>query len=143
MPPLPLPAALRETPRSNHSYFLTFLNYSDYLFLGFGLIEILRQPAHRGHHRTKPYSDPNVTRHEIHTPNVATDIAILVRDAIKHARNQFPDIKTTHLFLAIPVGLAMMIGQLLNTCGLIQTYEYQPDNHECPYQPVIMLNSSW
>lgn len=86
---------------------------------------------------------PDTTRHEINTPGEAADIAFIVRQAIISARNQHPEIKRTHLFMAVPVGLAMMIGQLMNTCGMIQTYEFNADNHECPYQAAVLLNPTW
>jgi hypothetical protein len=90
-----------------------------------------------------PSLPTNVTRHEINSPGEAADIAFIVRQAIITARNQYSEIKRAHLFMAVPVGLAMMIGQLLNTCGMIQTYEFHADNHECPYQPVVLLNPGW
>lgn len=84
---------------------------------------------------------PGVTRHEINTPGEAADIAYVVRQAIITARNQYPEIRRTHLFMAVPVGLAMMIGQLMNTCGMIQTYEFNADNQD--YQPAVLLNPTW
>lgn len=91
----------------------------------------------------KPGNEHGSTRHEIHTPGPAKDIAYVVRRAIISARNRHPEIRRTHLFMSVPAGLAMMIGQLMNTCGPIQTYEFSPDNHECPYQPSVLLNPTW
>ncbi|MEP7341946.1 MAG: SAVED domain-containing protein [Acidobacteriota bacterium] len=84
---------------------------------------------------------PGVTRYEINTPGAAADIAYVVRQAIITARNQYPEIRRTHLFMAVPVGLAMMIGQLMNTCGMIQAYEFNADNHA--YQSAVLLNPTW
>jgi WD40 repeat protein len=86
---------------------------------------------------------PGVTRYEINTAGEAADIAWIVRQAIINARNKHPEIRRTHLFMAVPIGLAMMIGQLMNTCGMIQTYEFNADNHGCPYQPAVLLNPTW
>lgn len=92
---------------------------------------------------TKSNAEPGITRHQINTAGEAVDIAYVVRQAIISTRNSFPEIRRTHLFMAVPVGLAMMIGQLMNTCGLIQTYEYNADDHTCPYQPAVPLNPTW
>ena len=50
-----------------------------------------------------------------------------VVEAARNARQQYHVRGQVHLFMAIPVGLAMLIGQLLNTLGQVQTYEHIPD----------------
>ncbi len=48
---------------------------------------------------------------------------------------------TVHLFLAVPAGLAFMIGQLLNGFGEVQTYEHIPGQKPC-YVPAALLRPS-
>src|ERR1019366_7310048 len=61
--------------------------------------------------------------HVIRTPGQATDVALAVQDGMRTARREYGNIGTAHLFMAAPAGLAMLIGQLLNTFGSVQTYE--------------------
>jgi SMODS-associated and fused to various effectors sensor domain len=49
-------------------------------------------------------------------------------DAIKAARVKWRDIRRIHLFIAGPAGFAVLLGQLLNGLGPIQTYEHLPDD---------------
>jgi hypothetical protein len=58
------------------------------------------------------------------TPGEATDVALAVQDGMRTARREYGNIGTVHLFMAAPAGLAMLIGQLLNTFGSVQTYEH-------------------
>jgi hypothetical protein len=44
---------------------------------------------------------------------------------MRSARARYRPIESIHLFMAAPVGLAMMIGQLLNTPGPVQLYEHR------------------
>jgi hypothetical protein len=39
-------------------------------------------------------------------------------------RREYGNIGTVHLFMAAPAGRAMLVGQLLNTFGAVQTYEH-------------------
>jgi len=48
---------------------------------------------------------------------------------------------TLHLFLAVPAGLAFLIGQQLNTFGAVQTYEHDPSLTP-PYVAVATLRPS-
>jgi hypothetical protein len=59
----------------------------------------------------------------------AAALAFEVRDAVRDARRRFRVSGRLHLFLAVPAGLAMMIGQLLNTFGEAQTYEHLGDGN--------------
>ena len=62
------------------------------------------------------------------TPGQAVDIARKTVEAARGARNEYAVGGQVHLFMAVPAGLAMLIGQLLNTLGPIQTYEHIPSN---------------
>jgi hypothetical protein len=44
-----------------------------------------------------------------------------------------------HLFMAVPAGLAMLIGQLLNTFGSVQTYEHVTVDGSGQYRPAALL----
>ena len=71
----------------------------------------------------------------------ALDVAHLTIDALRAARTTYQIRGTVHLFLAVPVGLALMIGQLLNTFGPVQTYEHVP-GETIPYQRAALLTPS-
>jgi hypothetical protein len=74
--------------------------------------------------------------HRLASSGEAVDIAGKVRDAIRSARAQYPPIETVHLFMAVPAGLAMLIGQLLNTL-VVHTYELVGDR----YEPAVVLRA--
>lgn len=59
------------------------------------------------------------------TAGQALDIAHQVVGAIREARNEFRPKGTVHLFMAVPVGLSFLIGQLSNTLGPIRLYEHE------------------
>lgn len=77
---------------------------------------------------------------QLNSPGQALDVAYRVIDAARTARYTYKINGKVHLFSAIPVGLAMLIGQLLNTLGPIQTYEHIPDTATGHYRPAAMLN---
>jgi hypothetical protein len=76
-------------------------------------------------------------------PGEASDVAHLAVDTLRKARSDFrlPPDATAHLFLAVPAGLAFMLGQLLNTFGNIQTYEHVPGDTR-PYHPAARFVAS-
>ena len=61
------------------------------------------------------------TGSEIVSPSQAVGVANLVVDAARAARSQYQVTGSVHLFMAVPAGLAMLIGQLLNTLGNVRT----------------------
>ena len=65
-------------------------------------------------------ASPGTYPHLVQTPGEATDVALAVQDGIRTARREYGNIGTVHLFMVAPAGLAMLIGQLLNTFGAIQ-----------------------
>lgn len=75
-------------------------------------------------------------------PGQAVDVAQLVVEGLHQARTEFRKLGCVHLFLAVPVGLAMMIGQLLNTFGPVQTYEHIPDESVGHFEPAALLHPS-
>ena len=58
------------------------------------------------------------------TPGEAIDVAQLTIESAREARHKFGIRGKVHLFMAVPAGLAMLIGQLLNTLVPVQTYEH-------------------
>ena len=74
-------------------------------------------------------------------PGEAVDVAHKVIDAIRSAREHYQVRGQIHLFMAVPVGLAMLIGQLLNTLGQVQTYEHVPEGATGHYMPSALLGA--
>lgn len=83
---------------------------------------------------------PAQTRFIVRSPGQACDIALTVRDAIRTARSEYGDIGTVHLFMAAPAGIAMLVGQLLNTVGRVQTYEHVGVDGSGCYRPAAVLH---
>jgi len=86
-------------------------------------------------HITKPSNYP----HRLTTPGEAADVAYIVQEGMRTTRRDYGDIGTVHLFLAVPAGLAVLIGQLLNTFGSVQTYEHVTVDGSGQYRPAELL----
>ena len=86
-------------------------------------------------HIAKPGSYP----HRLSSPGEAADVAYVVQDGMRAARRDYGDIGTVHLFMAVPTGLAVLIGQLLNTFGSVQTYEHVTIDGSGQYRPAALL----
>ncbi|MCZ6562977.1 MAG: SAVED domain-containing protein, partial [Deltaproteobacteria bacterium] len=82
---------------------------------------------------------PKEASYLIKNAGQAAHIAKLVADEIRNARTEFHLRGRIHLFMAVPAGLAMMVGQLLNTLGPIQTYEHIPTDPTGRYHPAALL----
>ncbi len=82
---------------------------------------------------------PGAYPHVIQTPGQATDVALVVQNGMRTARRDYGNIGTVHLFMAVPAGLAMMIGQSLNTFGAVQTYEHVTVDGSGRYRPAALL----
>ncbi len=63
----------------------------------------------------------------------------IIIEALRYARDQYQPRGALHLFLAVPAGLAMLIGQMLNTFGPVQTYEHVPTDAVGRYSPAARL----
>lgn len=88
--------------------------------------------------KSEPYPHP------ISSPGQAADIAYVVQDGMRTARREYGNVGTVHLFMAAPAGLAVLIGQLLNTFGAVQTYEHLTTDGSGSYMPAALLRpSSW
>ncbi len=85
---------------------------------------------------------PDHRRFDLTSPQQAADIAATVIEAIRTAREAYRPMGTIHLFMAVPVGLAMLIGQGLNTFGDVQTYEHIPTDGVGCYRAAARLQPS-
>lgn len=75
-------------------------------------------------------ANPGAYPYLITSPGQAADIAHVVQEGLRIARREYGNIGTVHLFMAVPAGLAMLIGQMLNTFASVQTYEHlTPDGN--------------
>lgn len=83
-------------------------------------------------HRTEP-------RFTVRSPGQAVDIALTVQEAIREARREYGNIGRVHAFVAAPAGLAVLIGQLLNTLGEVRTYEHVNVDGSGRYEPAALL----
>lgn len=86
-------------------------------------------------HVTKPGSVPFA----VNSPGQALDIALTVQEGLRQLRQEYGKVGTVHIFLAVPAGLAMLIGQLLNTFGAVQTYEHVAIDGSGCYRPAALL----
>ncbi len=95
-------------------------------------------PKFRAYVHVKRKASP--ARSVIETPGQAAHLARLVIDKTREVRKDFQTKGMVHLFMAVPVGLAMMIGQLLNTLGQVQTYEHIQSGAVGVYRPAALLS---
>jgi SMODS-associated and fused to various effectors sensor domain len=72
----------------------------------------------------------------------AADLAYEVIGAMRTARSRYGRVGDVHLFIAGPVGLAFLLGQLLNTFGTVHTYEHVNDDGVGHYRPAVVLSPS-
>lgn len=76
-------------------------------------------------------SDTNV-RDEAHAVAIAQQLRREIVAARRRSKRQ-----TIHIFAAVPIGLAVLIGTQLNTCEPVQCYEY--DRAQNVYVPAALL----
>lgn len=69
----------------------------------------------------------------------ASDVAYLVIEAVKEARRRYVGLSETHLFLACPAGLAVLIGQFLNALGPVVVYEHDDSDAIGRYSREVRL----
>jgi hypothetical protein len=79
--------------------------------------------------------------HSVVSAGQAVDVARTVIESIKEARREYPEIDRIHLLMAVPAGIAMMVGQLINTLGAIQTYELVGPRTTGQYRPATLLDA--
>ena len=76
---------------------------------------------------------------ELQTSGQALDVARRAILEVRKARQKYGVRGQVHLFMAVPVGLAMLVGQLLNTLGQVQTYEHIPQGATGHYAAAALL----
>lgn len=69
----------------------------------------------------------------------ALDLAYRIIEEVRTARARYGCIGDLHLFVAGPVGLAFLLGQLLNTLGCVHTYEHVSDTATGHYRAAVSL----
>ncbi|MGF1643894.1 MAG: type III-B CRISPR module RAMP protein Cmr6 [Thiotrichales bacterium] len=81
-----------------------------------------------------PPDDVEIFRFE--KPEQAAGLALRVDKVITEHRGADPSIRSLHLFTAVPLGVAVMIGQLLNRLGRVHLYNHTP-GEAVPYREAI------
>ena len=76
----------------------------------------------------------------LENPGQAVDLARQIIEAARRARGEYATGGRVHLFMAVPAGLAMLVGQLLNTLGPVQTYEHVQSDAIGIYRSAALLN---
>jgi CBASS immunity sensor of nucleotide second messenger signals len=79
---------------------------------------------------------------DLETAGQARDVVRVVVESLRRARDVFQPRGPLHVFLSVPAGLAVMIGQMLNTFGPVQTYEHIPTDVVGVYEPAALLQPS-
>lgn len=92
-------------------------------------------PDFRGEVQADP---PGRHPHLFASAGEAVDLAREVISVMREARSRYGGTGDVHLFIAGPVGLAFLLGQLLNTFGTVHTYEYGDGK----YQRAVTLRPS-
>lgn len=98
-------------------------------------------PKFRAFAHVKPKNATESGNIELRSSGEAVDVAHRVMEAARIARHRFPVHGRLHLFMAVPVGLAVLIGQLLNTLGPVQTYEHIPESVTGHYRAAGLLGN--
>jgi hypothetical protein len=80
--------------------------------------------------------------HDLENAEQAAELAYSIQREIRKALKEYPAILCVHLFMAVPLGLAMMIGQLLNNVNSVQTYELVSGDAGKSYKPAALLDPS-
>jgi hypothetical protein len=83
---------------------------------------------------------PGPYPHLLNSAGEASDIAFVVQDAMRQTRRAYGNVGTVHVFAATPAGLAVLIGQLLNTFGAVQTYEHAGTDGSGCYKTAAFLH---
>jgi hypothetical protein len=85
---------------------------------------------------------PGDPPHDLENAGQAADLAYSIQKEIRKALGEYPEILRIHLFMAVPLGLAMMVGQLLNNINAVQTYEMVTTDSGKRYKPAALLHPS-
>ena len=94
-------------------------------------------PSFRVYVHAKPANE--LYSAELQTSGHAVDVARRTISEVRRVRQSYGIRGRVHLFMAVPAGLAMIIGQLLNTLGQVQTYEHISQGATGHYLPAALL----
>lgn len=78
---------------------------------------------------------------DLTSPGQVVDAVAKTVAAIKEAKDRYRTRGPIHLFLAAPVGFAVLLGQKTNALGPIQTYELDQSNGDEVYRPAALIVS--
>ncbi len=84
---------------------------------------------------------PDFTSFRFTHPGQAVDVATKTVEAMFKARDEYRP-RRLHLFMAVPAGLALLVGQLLNTLGPVQIYEHDEVDAVGCYRPGVLLRAA-
>jgi hypothetical protein len=73
------------------------------------------------------------------TPEQAVGVLEVLVQGVRELRREYPISGIIHLFAAMPVGFAFLLGQSLNTLGPIQMYEVDETGAVGRYRPEVRL----
>lgn len=85
---------------------------------------------------------PGAYPHQLDSAGQAVHVAHEVVRTIRSARSRYGTIGAIHLFIAGPAGLAFLIGQFLNTLGVVTTYEHVSVSGTGAYVRAAVLDPS-
>jgi hypothetical protein len=94
-------------------------------------------PTFRGYVRLRGHGGVPA---DFETPGHAADAAFRLIESVGDARRCWRDIRRIHLFIAGPAGFAVLLGQLLNGLGPVQTYEHIPNDSVGHYRRAALLH---
>ena len=94
-------------------------------------------PSFRAYVHSKPANE--LYGAELQTSGHAVDVARRTISEVRRVRASYGIRGRVHFFMAVPAGLAMIIGQLLNTLGQVQTYEHIPQGATGHYLQAALL----
>jgi hypothetical protein len=80
------------------------------------------------------------SRESVPNHNVASAMAWEIGNAVRDAKSKY-NIADIHIFGAMPLGLAVLIGSELNACGIIHLYEF--NKSESMYYPSWTLEGNY
>ncbi|WP_049998784.1 SAVED domain-containing protein [Halococcus sediminicola] len=84
---------------------------------------------------------PEVDSYDDLNAGQAVDIATTFRSEIRKALQKVSDTETIHLFMAVPTGLAFLMGQESNALRQFQTYCHMKDTGEYKQGPLLQSQS--
>jgi len=85
-------------------------------------------------------SHPAGTRHKLENGGEALALALRLVEEIDRARKRFQPLDCLHLFMAAPIGFAVLLAQLTNTLGPVRPYQHLPVDIIGVYRSSLVMN---